>query len=52
MMQHAWSGYADGAFGYNEVDAVTGQHRAEGAMGDSKLGATIVDSLDTLLLMG
>jgi mannosyl-oligosaccharide alpha-1,2-mannosidase len=27
-------------------------YRAEGVIGDSKYGATIVDSLDTLYLMG
>jgi hypothetical protein len=52
MMKHAWGNYKEGAWGYNEVDPVSGKHRAEGVIGDSKYGATIVDSLDTLYLMG
>eukprot|EP00727_Mastigamoeba_balamuthi_P009541 m51a1_g5209 putative mannosyl-oligosaccharide -alpha-mannosidase mns2-like (519) ;mRNA; f:239782-242196 len=47
MMLHAWEGYAGRAWGTDEVKPVTGSpHNWLG------LGATIVDSLDTLWLMG
>ncbi|CED84698.1 1, 2-alpha-mannosidase [Phaffia rhodozyma] len=38
---HAWEGYKSNAWGHDEVGPVSG-----------KPGATIIDSLDTLLLMG
>jgi len=47
-MQHAWTGYRTFAFGYDEVQPISGigNYRWEG------LGTTLVDSLDTLWLMG
>ena len=44
---HAWTGYADGALGHDGVHPVTG------TVDDSwgHLGATLVDALDTLLIM-
>ena len=52
MMQHAWTGYAEHAWGHNEVrpDSCTGH--SESVFGSGPLGATIVDSLDTLHVMG
>ncbi len=47
-MQHAWNGYREHAFGKDEVQPISGKSntRWEG------LGTTLVDSLDTLWLMG
>lgn len=47
-MRHAWNGYREHAFGKDEVQPISGESntRWEG------LGTTLVDSLDTLWLMG
>ena len=47
-MQHAWKGYEDYAWGYDELDTIGLKGRDD----FSGLGATIVDSLDTLWIMG
>ena len=47
-MQHAWNSYHKHAFGYDEVQPVTGT----GNYNWGGLGTTLVDSLDTLWLMG
>jgi len=47
-MQHAWSGYRKYAFGYDELRPVSG----EGVRNWFGVGTTLVDSLDTLWLMG
>ena len=50
MMQHAWDGYKRYAWGGNELDSVHNGRRG-GIFGIHEMGATIVDSLDTLFLM-
>jgi len=47
-MQHAWGGYSTFAFGYDEVQPISGK----GNLRWGGLGTTLVDSLDTLWLMG
>lgn len=46
--QHAWKGYRDYGWGYDEVTPVTGHGKASFC----NWGATLVDSLDTLWIMG
>ncbi|RLN28878.1 hypothetical protein C2845_PM05G09400 [Panicum miliaceum] len=46
--QHAWSGYRNYAMGYDELMPLS--HRGTDGLGG--LGATIVDSLDTAIIMG
>lgn len=52
MMQHAWSNYEQYAWGQNELRPVTKRGHAAGIFGKTSMGATIVDGLDTLYLMG
>jgi mannosyl-oligosaccharide alpha-1,2-mannosidase len=52
MMKHAWHGYANHAWGYNEVRPVSKRPNKGSIFGDEKMGATIVDAIDTLYLMG
>lgn len=52
MMKHAWHGYAKYAWGYNEVRPVSKLPHTESIFGGEKLGATIVDAIDTLYIMG
>ena len=47
-MMHAWKGYEEYAWGYDELDTIGLKGRDD----FSGLGATIVDSLDTLWIMG
>ena len=47
-MQHAWDGYERHAWGHDELDTI----KLRGTDDFSALGATIVDSLDTLWIMG
>lgn len=46
--QHAWKGYRDHGWGFDEVTPVTGHGKASFC----NWGATLVDSLDTLWIMG
>lgn len=46
--EHAWSGYRNYAMGYDELMPLS--HRGTDGLGG--LGATIVDSLDTAIIMG
>ena len=50
MMRHAWDGYVTHAWGSNELDPV-GKKGHKGNMPNG-MGVTIVDSLDTLYIMG
>ncbi|CAG2102386.1 unnamed protein product [Medioppia subpectinata] len=52
MMRHSWDNYVKYAWGHNELKPVshTG-HTSDIFGGDSKLGATVVDSLSTLYIM-
>ncbi|GAB4814643.1 hypothetical protein N2152v2_001689 [Parachlorella kessleri] len=47
-MRHAWGGYVQYAWGHDELAPVS----KKGKDGFGGLGATIIDSLDTLLMMG
>jgi mannosyl-oligosaccharide alpha-1,2-mannosidase len=52
MMVHAWQNYVEFAWGENELRPVTRTGHSAGIFGKSKLGATIVDAMDTLYIMG
>ncbi|ESN94889.1 hypothetical protein HELRODRAFT_87481 [Helobdella robusta] len=52
MMQHAWSMYEKHAWGENELKPISKRGHSANIFGHSKMGATIVDGLDTLYLMG
>ncbi|XP_055334763.1 mannosyl-oligosaccharide 1,2-alpha-mannosidase IA-like [Paramacrobiotus metropolitanus] len=53
MMKFAWDNYVKYAWGDNELRPVSRTGFAGSApFGDGKLGLTIIDSLDTLFLMG
>ena len=52
MMRHAWSGYVAHAWGKNEVRPVSKSGNLGTVFGSSACGATIVDSMDTLYIMG
>ena len=52
MMQHAWNNYVKYAFGENELDPIKKGGHSAVVFGKTKAGATIVDSLDTLYIMG
>ena len=46
--KHAWNGYSKKAMGYDELTPVSGEHKNP----FNGWGATLVDSLDTLWIMG
>lgn len=52
MMQHAWSNYVKYAWGENELNPNTRTGHSAGIFGNSKFGASIIDGLDTLWIMG
>lgn len=52
MMKEAWFSYVKYAWGYNELQPLTKDGKLDSIFGSSKLGLTIVDSMDTLYLMG
>ncbi|XP_030377611.1 mannosyl-oligosaccharide alpha-1,2-mannosidase IA-like [Scaptodrosophila lebanonensis] len=52
MMKHAWNGYKKYAWGWNEVKPVSQKENPGSVFGSHPLGLTIVDSMDTLYLMG
>ena len=52
MMQHAWDGYAKYGWGKNEVRPVSLRGHTASIFGSASMGATIVDALDTLYIMG
>ena len=52
MMQHAWDGYEKYAWGKNEVRPVSLRGHSASIFGSSNMGATVVDALDTLYIMG
>ncbi|OTF77171.1 hypothetical protein BLA29_008116, partial [Euroglyphus maynei] len=51
MMKDAWKNYVLYAWGYNELQPQTRNGKLDSIFGPTKLGATIVDSMDTLFLM-
>ncbi|XP_047128669.1 mannosyl-oligosaccharide 1,2-alpha-mannosidase IA isoform X1 [Hydra vulgaris] len=52
MMKFAWDGYTKYAMGQNELKPISKTGHSAGIFGDSSMGATIVDALDTLYIMG
>lgn len=52
MMKHAWSGYSQYAWGMNELKPVSKKAHNNSVFGSAPLGATIVDGMDTLYIMG
>lgn len=52
MMKHAWHGYAKYAWGFNEVKPISKIPHTESIFGGEALGASIVDGIDTLFIMG
>ena len=52
MMEHAWSGYVNHAWGRNELRPISKTGHSASIFGASSNGATIIDALDTLYIMG
>lgn len=52
MMKFAWDMYAKYAWGENELRPVSKRGHSAGIFGTSAMGATIIDGLDTLYVMG
>lgn len=52
MMHHAWENYVRYAWGKNELRPITKRGHTASIFGTGALGATIVDGLDTLYIMG
>lgn len=52
MMTHAWNNYKLYAWGKNELKPISKRAHTGSIFGAYDLGATIVDSLDTLYIMG
>jgi len=52
MMVHAWKGYVDHAWGFNELKPISKTSHNASIFGSAPLGATIIDSIDTLYIMG
>ncbi|KAM4865776.1 mannosyl-oligosaccharide 1,2-alpha-mannosidase IA isoform 1-T1 [Thomomys bottae] len=51
MMKHAWNNYKRYAWGLNELKPISKEGHSSSLFGNIK-GATIVDALDTLFIMG
>lgn len=52
MMEHAWTGYVNHAWGSNELRPISKRGHTASIFGASSSGATVVDALDTLYIMG
>ncbi|XP_044743597.1 mannosyl-oligosaccharide alpha-1,2-mannosidase IA-like isoform X2 [Chrysoperla carnea] len=52
MMKHAWDNYVRYAWGKNELRPITKRGHSASIFGSMYMGATIVDGLDTLFIMG
>lgn len=52
MMEHAWTGYVNHAWGSNELKPISKRGHTASIFGASSSGATVVDALDTLYIMG
>lgn len=52
MMKFAWQMYVKYAWGQNELKPLSRRGHSASVFGSTALGATIVDGLDTLYLMG
>jgi len=51
-MKHAWDNYVRYAWGKNELRPISKRGHSASIFGAVSLGATIVDGLDTLFIMG
>ena len=51
-MLHAWNGYVKYAWGANEVKPISKRGHSASVFGSAQMGATIVDAMDTLYIMG
>lgn len=52
MMLHGWRGYKTYAWGKNELRPISKRGHTAGIFGRQDMGASIIDSLDTLYIMG
>lgn len=52
MMKHAWNNYRLYGWGHNELRPIARKGHSTNIFGSSQMGATIVDALDTLYIMG
>lgn len=52
MMKDSWDNYAAHAWGHNELKPLSQKGHSASIFGSAKIGATIVDALDTLYIMG
>ncbi|XP_055371488.1 mannosyl-oligosaccharide alpha-1,2-mannosidase IA isoform X1 [Condylostylus longicornis] len=52
MMKHAWDNYKLYAWGKNELRPLSQRAHSGSIFGSHELGATIIDGLDTLFIMG
>ncbi|XP_028412795.1 mannosyl-oligosaccharide 1,2-alpha-mannosidase IA-like [Dendronephthya gigantea] len=52
MMEKAWNGYAQYSWGQNELKPISQMGHSASIFGTHSMGATIVDALDTLYIMG
>jgi len=52
MMKFAWKGYAENAWGFNELNSELGVPHNDSVFGSHHIGLSIIDSLDTLYIMG
>lgn len=52
MMKHSWDNYVRYAWGKNELRPVSKRGHSSSIFGSASLGATIMDGLDTLYIMG
>lgn len=52
MMKHAWDNYVRYAWGKNELKPISKRGHSASIFGNMPLGATILDGLDTLYIMG
>lgn len=51
MMTHAWNSYKAHAWGDNELRPISKRGHSASIFGSSRLGATIIDAMDTLFIM-
>ena len=52
MLLHGWNNYVRYAWGENELRPISRKGHSPGIFGSTKLGASIVDAMDTLWIMG
>ena len=52
MMEKAWNGYVQHSWGQNELKPISKMGHSANIFGSQSMGATIVDAMDTLYIMG